>query len=332
MAKTEIDPFDWGTIVDSIKDGRCVAFLGAGVNVSVEGGYRGLRLGSEVSERLVGKLLGKDKAALDELISVVPDPAVKALLEESYGDLVKVRAHDLARVALHIQAKPGGRNELLKLLGELLPDGEREPSPLLKMLARLPLRMIVTTNYDRLMEKAFRDETKTDPVVVVQPTKGFDPKKQREWEKTLAPLVPAEPCPRIVKGEHGETEPLILYKIHGTFGDDDSGLVISEEDYIEFLTVAGADSKRGMPPLIKQMIVDSNLLFLGYSLEDWNFRALYKGLVEPLPESKRRMSFAIQYKPSEFWAGFWSRPPKSVTIYDVDLYKFADQLQEKMES
>ena len=46
MAKTEIDPLDWSTIVDSIMSGRCVAFLGAGVNVSVEGSYEGLRLGA----------------------------------------------------------------------------------------------------------------------------------------------------------------------------------------------------------------------------------------------------------------------------------------------
>lgn len=327
MAKTEIDPFDWGTIVNSIQSGRCIAFLGAGVNVSVEGGYTGLRLASQVTECLVGELIGND-AGLDDLISVVPDPAVKQVLEANYGDLVKLRAHDLARVALHIEARPGGRNRLLELLAGFLPDADREPSPLLMTLARLPLRLIVTTNYDRLMEKAFEDVTHTKPVVVVQPTKGFDAREQREWQKKLAPLVPREPSPR---GERdGEQEPLILYKIHGTFGDDDAGLVISEEDYIEFLTLAGPESKRGMPPLIRQMIVDSSLLFLGYGLEDWNFRAIYKGLVEPLPDPQKRMSFAIQKGPSEFWADLWARPPKNVTIYDLDLYEFADELARRL--
>jgi hypothetical protein len=133
--ETEIDPFDWGTMVNSIQSGRCIAFLGAGVNVSVEGGYTGLRLASQVTECLVGELIGND-AGLDELISVVPDPAVKHVLEANYGDLVKLRAHDLARVALHIEARPGGRNRLLELLAGFLPDAQREPSPLLMTLAR----------------------------------------------------------------------------------------------------------------------------------------------------------------------------------------------------
>src|SRR5262245_3940833 len=327
MAKTEIEPFDWDTIVTSIESGRCVAFLGAGVNVSVEGGYTGLPLGSQLTECLVAKLIGND-GALDELIRIVPDPAVKRVLDDTLRDLVKLRAHDLARVALHIEAKPGGRNRLLELLGEFPPDGERKPSPLLVTLAKLPLRLVVTTNYDRLMEKAFEEVASQKPVVVVQPTKGFDPKAQREWQRRLTPLVPTQPSPR---GEvDGEREPLIVYKIHGTFGDDESGLVISEEDYIEFLTIAGPESKRGMPPVIKEMLVTSSLLFLGYSLEDWNFRAIYKGLVEPLPDPKKRMSFAIQWKPSEFWADLWGRPPKNVTIYDLDLYKFANDLATRM--
>jgi hypothetical protein len=324
MTKRAIDPLDWSTIVESVSSGRCVAFLGAGVNVSVDGSYQGLPLGGKVSESLVGRLFGKQDATLDDLISVVPDPEIRAILEENYSDLTKLRAHDLARVAMHIEARPGGRSRLLDLLAQILPDEQRSPSPLLATLAKLPFRLIVTTNYDRLMERAFEDQTGVAPVVVVQPTKGFPPKQQREWEHRLAPLVPDEPCPR------DDGLPLILYKIHGTFGDDESGLVISEEDYITFLTVAGPESRRGMPRLIRQMIVDSNLLFLGYGLEDWNFRALYKGLIESLPDSKKRMSFALQKNPSEFWADFWAKPPKNVTIYDVDLYRFADELSKRV--
>jgi hypothetical protein len=316
-----IEPLDWGTIRDSIKDGRCVPFLGAGVNVSVQGGYDGLRLGSQVSEYLLSQLLGRDETALHELISVVPDPEVKATLEEKYSDLVTPRARDLARVALHIQSRPGGRSRLLELIAQSLPDESKQPSPLLRTLARLPFRLIVTTNYDRLLERALYEETNVEPVVIAQPTRGFDAKQQREWRRRLAGLVPDNPSPR------GKDEPVIVYKIHGTFGDDDVDLVISEEDYIEFLSVAGPESERSMPRLIRQLIVDSNLLFLGYALEDWNFRALYKGLVEQLPPHKQRSSFAIQWKPSTFWAEFWAK--KNVRIYDVDLYEFGDELQKR---
>ena len=67
MAKTEIEPFDWDTIVTSISSGRCVAFLGAGVSVSVEGGYTGLPLGGQLTECLVAKLIGNDGALAEEI-------------------------------------------------------------------------------------------------------------------------------------------------------------------------------------------------------------------------------------------------------------------------
>jgi hypothetical protein len=65
-----------------------------------------------------------------------------------------LRVHDLARVALHAEATIGKKN-LVQLLQQILPDAERKPSRLLRTLARLPLRVIVMTTYDRLMERAF---------------------------------------------------------------------------------------------------------------------------------------------------------------------------------
>jgi hypothetical protein len=76
-------------------------------------------------------------------------------------------------------------------------------------------------------------------------------------------------------------------------------------------------------------MVDSSLLFLGYSLEDWDFRTLYKGLVEQLPVRKQRISFALQKDPPPFWESYWAS--KHVKIYNVDLYEFADELRQRMD-
>src|SRR5215469_13527709 len=99
MAETIIDPFHWSTITDSIRNGRCVPFLGAGVNVSTNG-YSGLPLGNEVARRLLSKLVNEDPPGVSELVKVVPGP-----LLTDYKHLLRVGAQDLARVALHIQVK-----------------------------------------------------------------------------------------------------------------------------------------------------------------------------------------------------------------------------------
>jgi hypothetical protein len=318
IAASSIEPFDWATITDSIRAGRCVPFLGAGVNVSTDA-YRGLPLGGEVARRLLGKLVNEQPPSVQELVRVESGP-----LLSDHKHLLRVAAQDLARVALHIQLK-GGNPRLLELLGEILADRDCEPSPLLRVLARLPVRLIVTTNYDRLMERAFVGEDQPAlpaPLVIVQPIDGFSRKQQSMWTRKLSEYGAAECRPRRV------VEPALLYKIHGSLDDGSGEVIISEQDYIDFLTVLGSESKGGVPPLISAMVQDSSLLFLGYGLEDWDFRTIYRSLVETLPRRGQRMSFAIQKDPSLFWEELWRE--KKVKIYNVDLYEFAAELKAKM--
>lgn len=306
-----IAPLHWSMIIEALHQKRCVPFLGAGVNASSPG-YKGLPLGGDVAIRLVESLLGSPLPALKKLVKIAPGP-----LREQYQDLVRIRVQDLARVALHVQVA-GDQKTLISLLQKILPDQECSPSRLLDVLASLPLQLIVTTNFDRLMERALLKENgKPAPLVVVQPTTGFSPEQQGRLRNELT-----------------VRDRLVLYKIHGTFGDQAGtatlgggpSVLISEEDYIQFLTVA-VKKDAGVPPLISEKLVDSILLFLGYGLEDWDFRTIYKVLIEKLPSHERRRSFAIQKEPSQFWANYWAS--KQVTIYDVDLHDFAVELEQR---
>jgi hypothetical protein len=101
---------------------------------------------------------------------------------------------------------------------------------------------------------------------------------------------------------------------------------LTEEDYIRFLTVIGQPGA-GVPNYVSSKLVYSRLLFLGYSLEDWDFRTLYKCLVEALPHDQRRTAFAIQWHPPKFWVNYWQK--KQVIIYDYDVYRFADELEDR---
>jgi hypothetical protein len=276
-------------IVERIRESRCVPFLGAAANVKSEKlKYDGLPLGADVASALLKEIpdfKGKDP-------------------------------NDLARVSLHY-AFEADRPRLLKRLRQILPDDQRQPSLLLNFLARLPFELVVTTNYDRLLEHALHDEIREyEPII--QQAEGFPdtPETRGRFEQ--------------LEGYKG----LILYKIHGSFLDlvddnDISPVIITEEDYVQFLTIVGRENI-GIPRLIQKKIVPSTLLFLGYSLEDWDFRTIYKGLIEPLPKHTARKSFAIQKDPSEFWVRFWE--DKGVVIYNLDLYEFAEQLKASYES
>ena len=327
---TTITDADWYTIVESVEDGLCVPFLGAAVNLSVDG-YAGLPLGYEVAERLLAPLVGKKRITFDEFVTVTPGPLLTPAdeddervkdLKELLKDLIRVRAEDLSRVALHV-ASGAGKGTLVKRLKSILNAAACDPSRILTTIAGLPIRLVVTTNYDELMEEAYRRAVPPqEPLVITQPLSGFKPADQRRWAKELAAVCPMYPSPRQTD------ERPIVYKIHGSLGEQSGELIVSEEDYIGFLDTLGRDRKASVPTLIQDLVVQSRLLFLGYSLEDWDFRTLWKGLVEPVPEEKKQTSFAIQKDPSRFWERFWER--KQVRIYNVDLYEFVDELRERV--
>jgi hypothetical protein len=124
---------------------------------------------------------------------------------------------------------------------------------------------------------------------------------------------------------------VVLYKIHGSFvspepPDGFPPVVITEEDYIEFLTVVGK-REGGIPPLVQKSMASCNLLFLGYGLEDWDFRTLHKALIKPVPPNKKRESWAIQSNPPEHWVRFWDE--NGVFIYDIDIHDFAEELEQR---
>jgi hypothetical protein len=278
---TKIKAAHMNLIVERIHQGRCVPFLGAAANVKTKG-YPGLPLGKEVAAQLI---------------------KLKAI--EFFGK----NPEDLGRVALQCEFETD-RDSLITSLQDILPDKKRKPSPLLRTLAQLPFSLVITTNYDRLLEEALKGE-KIE--CIVQPAGGFP--DTPEHKKRFEALE--------------EFDGLVIYKIHGSFleglgAEELPPLIITEDDYIEFLTVVGLENI-GVPRIILKKIIPSTLLFLGYSLEDWDFRTIYKGVIERLPRHHRRRSFAIQNDAPEFWVSFWRT--KGVEVYNMDLYDFAKQLE-----
>ena len=284
---------------------RCVPFLGAGVNAeSLEyPEYEGLLLGGGLASEFLK----------------IPNFNYQGP-ESQHGNLAKVTLQFEMRTS---------RTNLIQMLKGLIPDDDRQPSPLLRTLAKLKLRLIVTTNYDRLMELALKLEGKVegkDFITIVQPPSGWD---IRKFPQLLDQF-----------DKWAEFEGLLLYKIHGSFNGPasrkplaplapkdppKSPLIITEEDYIEFMTAMGArDGERvGVPDCIRDRMQRNMLLFLGYGLEDWDIRAIYKGLIDSLDKDDKRESFAIQKEPNELWKRFWSH--RSVNVKEFNLYKFATE-------
>jgi hypothetical protein len=79
--------------------------------------------------------------------------------------------------------------------------------------------------------------------------------------------------------------------------------VLTEDDYIEYLfQLAKGRSGRVssgslLPPAVRFALRDKPLLFIGYSLEDWTFRVMFRTLLDGMPDSQRRRSISVQLEP-----------------------------------
>ena len=87
--------------------------------------------------------------------------------------------------------------------------------------------------------------------------------------------------------------------MHGCISQPErQGLVITEEDYINFLANALGEHNGDKTILnyVKGEFAMSTILFIGYSLSDWNFRAIFKATVESRLDRKDNRSYAVQFR------------------------------------
>jgi SIR2-like domain len=155
-------------------------------------------------------------------------------------------------------------------------------------LAGFPLRVYITTNFDSLMVEALTARGR-NPRQVICP-----------WYHGAAHAS------EDVVVQQGRDRP-IVYHLHGHAGVPGS-LVVTEDDYVEFLTALGAERAGGgapqlLPPSIREYLTTKPLLFVGYSLRDWTFRVIFRWLVRNIPDTHQRRHISVQLRPVRGNAG-----------------------------
>jgi hypothetical protein len=263
---------EWDLIVNGINDGTCTPFLGAGASLGA---------GIPTAETVATELAAKCNYPLADRRDF--------LRVCQYYSMVNGRGQVQSEVAKRIRAVI-------------------TPGFVHNVLAALPFSIVLTTNFDKLMELAFTRAGKEQQVA----TYRISGDRVRYFGVKLP--TPSRP---------------LVYKLHGDV-DDQVSMLITEDDVIGFL--AGVLLRD--PPLPEQieMIFRSNsLLFIGYSLKDWNIRVLLRAL---RGNDSGMHSFAIQKRPSraavakEWEATVMHLRKGSLYCYDMDAIEFANTLYE----
>lgn len=250
-AEPDVEDRDWDRLIRQLRAGKCVPFLGAGAS------YGHVKMAAELAREWADECRYPFEDRTD-LARVMRYAAVKD------GDHVDVKERFLNR---HIRnADPP-------------PCTPEEPHA---ALARFPIPLYLTTNYDDFMIRALRNE-------------GHSPRR------VLCPWYPHAPYD---PDAFADDSP-VVYHLHG-HSEEPASLVLTEDDYTQFLVALVEDRNRAehnstgsslIPPAVQEALATKPLLFIGYSLRDQTFQVLLQVIVKELALSHRRSHYSIQILP-----------------------------------
>ncbi|MFB9889856.1 SIR2 family NAD-dependent protein deacylase [Planobispora takensis] len=198
--------------------------------------------------------------------------------------------HELPRVAQFAVMRYGDAVYVKKLVCDELGAAEapdfRDPLEPHRLLSEFPLPVYLTTNYDDFVVRSLRAAGK-DPNTAVCPwNEGMD------YDERLFGSQ---------EGWNPRPQTPLVYHLHGSLHDPAS-IVLAEDDYLEFLTSLAVEGigggRRMLPTAILAALTRRPLLFVGYSLQDWTFRVLFRGLLRAVPGINRRRHVSVQLAPS----------------------------------
>ncbi|QUE53132.1 SIR2 family protein [Luteolibacter ambystomatis] len=144
--------------------------------------------------------------------------------------------------------------------------------------------LVVTTNYDTLIEDAYIEKGRSF-VRVVQITGNAEKVGSIKYEifskaggdGPIASQKSEEVGTNVLNSIVAKVGLPVIYKMHGSV--ESREFVITEEDYVRFLARLSLNGgMRVLPDFISACNPHMKFLFMGYSLEDWNFRVILENI------------------------------------------------------
>lgn len=349
----------YARVTKAILAGRVIPFLGAGASLcdrpsgsSFRSGCTYLPSGSELASYLAESfgypaLTPENLCPLcktnqttsptgsnDSTTETVQCPLCKSdLRREDLNSNTSSQKHDLVRVS-QFAAVMNGDGPLYEELHKLF-NIDYQITSLHKFLAALPSAMrahsasptyqlIVTTNYDDMLERAFRDVDEEFDLVSYIATRG----EHRGMFLHTLPDGSIHPIDRPdLYLDLSLQRRTVILKIHGAINRGNSeqdSYVITEDDYIDFLT--RVEFPKSIPITLAAKLRKSHFLFLGYSLRDWNLRVILQRIWGE--QKLTYKSWSIQLDPDEVEREFWNK--RGVEILNLPLEEYISALSERL--
>ncbi len=286
----EKDDAWWDALISHIEDKQCTPILGPGLQESFVGPAREIarRWGDEHNFPMAPN--NRDDlpqvAQYVAITKLTKDVACKELIKHLSQELLKRYENKLPE---NLRTATGrlSQNEAAQLLsarfsevGKLLREAEDEPH---RVFASLKLPLYISANSDNIMGDALTKQGQ-NPVV-----------EFCRWNHDLEDL-PA----KLDQDFEATPEKPLVYHPFGHLSQPDS-LVLTLDDYLDYLIGISKDATR-TPDTVSAALTKSALLFLGFQVDDWSFRVLFRSIVNQegseLLKKKKYTHVAVQIDPA----------------------------------
>ncbi len=173
-------------------------------------------------------------------------------------------------------------DELFAKVGEI--QRAKFPDNPYKVLAELPFPVYVTTNLSNLLDEALVAAGKEPRIELC---------RWNDYLDSLPSIYDDEPDFR------PDVDNPLVYHLFGRCDEPDS-LVLTEDDYFDFL-IGVTSNKDLIPSVVRRALADTALVFLGFEVDNWDFRVLFRSIMSQEGSSRRRRyaHVAAQIDPEE---------------------------------
>lgn len=291
----------WPAILTSIAAGNCVPILGPALFDSLLGSRKEIALRWAERNNLPMAIHERDdlpQVAQILAINQSQEFISQRLIEHLCCELRRLYPAELAAAGAPREVADGPTLLRLLTIAERARQHDDPASPY-RVLARLPAAVFITTSPSDLLEEALEDVGKAPRVAICDWDRpGGEPIAVRTWDRPGggapagggggAPVVPTREAP-------------LVFHAFGHFADQFS-LVLTEDNYFSYLikfTLGRGGQPGTIPSAIADAMANKSLLFLGFQLEDWSFRVLFR-LIMDYPGLRHRFAHvAVQLEPDE---------------------------------
>jgi hypothetical protein len=269
----------WPALSGNIRKGSCTPILGPGLLESLIGSPSEIaRRWAETYQFPLAPQDREDLPHVAQYLSVNQNPRFPR------EELAEYLRKELLR---RNEGAAAGLQDLG--LADLLPKiaaawRQSHPADPHAVLAKFDFPFYITTNPDSFLESALIAAGKEPRVEICR------------WNSDL------EQLPSIYDKEpdyRPDKEHPLVYHLFGRI-EEPSSLVLTEDDYFDFL-IGVTGNKDLIPSALRRRLADSALLFLGFRMDDWNFRVLFRSVMNQ-QGSRRRDGYshvAAQIDPEE---------------------------------